>query len=332
MATLEDNLKLGFEAAKYAKLNVPRSGNQTYYKKWRERTNKKRNLFMLGYMRGGSHWLDTDEGREQWFTDPGVEQKRKQVKKMLRETPDLKAQEQKLDEFIKQWGEGVFFAGRDDNGREVEDVRKGRYITDKMCRDVNNLSDAEIEHIAKRLKKSTGEVKQLIQGDGDAWNRTINEYSFADSVHAAAKNGIGNCGEKADLAAYYLLDRTPGGKRLTVYCLDSEHKLMGNAGDHAFVVFGHDDSTENVGTLGANAVIVDGWMNDVYPAQHSSKWMYGFNYDNHRINLKQVNIRALICKFYRSHIKISREFNVPAQGPGNIHRPQVSDKVPRIRT
>ena len=47
MPQLEDNLKLGLEAVKYAKGQVGRSSNQIYFKPWRPSTDSKRNLFIL---------------------------------------------------------------------------------------------------------------------------------------------------------------------------------------------------------------------------------------------------------------------------------------------
>jgi hypothetical protein len=128
------------------------------------------------------------------------------------------------------------------------------------------------------------------------------------------------------LAALYLLDRTPGGVRLALYALEEEHKgvtglITGAGGDHVFAIYGHDAVTDRIGSLGPNAIIVDGWMNDAYPAQEYLTPKHGLNYNNERINLKQFTTRNMVCVSYRNHIECLRDFGTPPAGSQTLAVP-----------
>jgi hypothetical protein len=113
--------------------------------------------------------------------------------------------------------------------------------------------------------------------------------------------------------------------------LDSKHKgitgiVTGSGGDHAFCVLGHDTVAADISSLGPNAIIVDGWMNDAYPAQKYLSLKHGLNYNDERINIKQHTTRSMVCCSYRNHIQCFRDFGIPPAGPGMIPRPPILRK------
>ncbi len=84
-------------------------------------------------------------------------------------------------------------------------------------------------------------------------------YQFAHYVGSLAKeNGVGNCGDKASLAAVMMADRGLG--PVEIFCL--------SAGDHGFCVVGRAPGSDlhDPKTWGPDAVIVDPWSNETYPA------------------------------------------------------------------
>lgn len=321
MGQLEDNLKLGLEAVKHAKGEVRRSGNQHYYKSSEPFKQSKRNRFLLAATRGGSHSPSlTDEGEIQWTKDDQMSQRRHQIEAIVSSSDPQSVKNKKIDKCIKAWGKSYF------NNFDMFD-RPGDGKYDSRWQTLSG--DQQLQKMSKKLNMSQNEVLTAAQKDDQTeFNELFN--LFKTTIHAdnAKKFGVGNCGEKAEVAALYLLDRTPGGLRISLYQLDPDHKgvtgiLTGAGGDHAFCVLGHDTVSNDIGTLGPNAIIVDGWMNDAYPAQKYLSLKHGLNYNNVRINIKQHTTRSMVCCSYRSHIRCFRDFGIPAAGPGTIPRPTI---------
>ena len=70
--------------------------------------------------------------------------------------------------------------------------------------------------------------------------------------------GVGNCGEQASMAFFYLCERH----------VQSLELMFINNGDHAFVVLGRksDSNISDYTTWGEHAVVCDPWANRYYPA------------------------------------------------------------------
>jgi hypothetical protein len=323
MAQLEENLKLGLEAVKYAKGQVRRSGNQHYYKSMTPFKDVKRNEFLLSATRGGSWIGDLNDKGEIFYTkDNLMSQRRKEIEQIIASSDPQSVKDKKIDKCIKDWGKD-YFSGWDLLSRPGKD---GQY--NSRWQTLNGP-----EQIRKMAKKTGYDPQDIydaaVDGDQTQWNEMYN--FFVTKVHSdnAKKFGTGNCGEKAEVAALYLLDRTPGGLRISLYQLDPKHKgvtgiVTGAGGDHAFCVLGHNTVAADIGSLGPNAIIVDGWMNDAYPAQKYLSLKHGLNYNNERINIKQHTTRSMVCCSYRSHIQCFRDFGIPPAGPGTIPRPTLS--------
>jgi len=302
MPQLEDNLKLGLEAVKYAKGQVKRSANQTYFKPGATSTDKKRNEFILGATRGGNY-IQLPNG--DWTRDDTMAKRRKELLQILRSTDSLKQKEAQIDAKRILWGEDYFWEGtakwQFSDLRTVQSVAKTLGMTEQQVRDA--CADGRFDDL-------------------------VNLFCTVSSANKAMKFGVGNCQEKGEIACTYIMDHAPGGTRLALYNLEKGHKgvtgkITGEGGDHVFGVYGLDAVTDNVSTLGPNAIIIDGWMNDAYPARKHLDWKHGWNYNNERINIKQFTVRNMVCVSYKAHIECMRDFGVLPPGPGNIPVPQL---------
>src|SRR5262249_2599870 len=118
MAVLEDNLRLGLEAVKYAKQQVRRSANQTYIKYGASFSNKKLNEWLLDATRGGKYKREfnkigvneegDDIGYYEWTKDVLMCQRRQEVQNILLSGDADNVKEQKLKEKMKAWGKECF--------------------------------------------------------------------------------------------------------------------------------------------------------------------------------------------------------------------------------
>ncbi len=242
MPQLEDNLTLALEAVKYAKSYVKRSGNLTYMKPWRPFQSLKRNEFILGATRGGNYTRREDGYYDK---DPVMAQRRKDLLDVLNSHESSKIKESKIDAFRIQWGQNYFWGGK----------AKGSFQNEQTP-----------ELIARTTGLPLNEVQDIF--DSGNVNELMNLFHTARKAHKAMKYGVGNCQEKAEVALMYIMNRTPGGVHLALYCLEEAHGgVTGSPGDHVFGIYGLDTVTNNISTLGPNAVVVDGWMNDAYPAR-----------------------------------------------------------------
>lgn len=79
----------------------------------------------------------------------------------------------------------------------------------------------------------------------------------------ALEHGVGNCGEKSAVTAIKLTNKGYGPVEIFI------------KPDHAFTVLGRNDSSnpKDPKTWGPNAVVVDSWYGDVYPASEIEKHM-----------------------------------------------------------
>ncbi|HZL26574.1 MAG TPA: hypothetical protein VFC39_08600 [Acidobacteriaceae bacterium] len=305
MGQLEDNLKLGLEAVKYAKGLVKRSANQTYFKPLRPQINKKRNEFILGATRGGN-FLKNQAGK---FTRNDImANRRNELYEVISGNLPLKQKEARIDVMRNVWGEDYFWQGT--AKWELED-------------------HTTIQVMAKVTGKPEDEVRTAMLGGGT--EDMIDLYNTYAKARKAIKYGVGNCQEKAEVACTYIMDHAPGGVRLALYALERGHKgvtglITGEPGDHVFGVYGLNTVTDNIGTLGPDAIIVDGWMNDAYPARKYLDWKHGYNYNDERINLKQFTVRNMVCVSYRAHVECMRDFGVLPAGPGGIPVPPLKRK------
>ncbi len=322
MGQLEDNLKLGLEAVKYAKEQVRRSGNQHYYKSSKPFKESRRNRFLLNATRGGTYTPDVDDKDEiVWTKDPLMSQRRKEIETIITSGDPQNVKNKKIDKCIKDWGKSYF-----NNFDLFDEPGDGQY----KSRWQTLSGDQQLNKISKKLGVDRNTVLTTAQKDDPTeWNAMFEMFKTIVHSDNAKKFGTGNCGEKAEVAALYLLNRTPGGLRISLYQLDPKHKgvtgiVTRSGGDHAFCVLGHDAVTTDIGSLGRNAIIVDGWMNDAYPAQKYLSLKHGLNYDNVRINIKQHTTRSMVCCSYRSHIQCFRDFGIPPKGPCTIQQPVVS--------
>jgi len=303
MPQLEDNLRLGLEAVKYAKGQVKRSGNQTYFKPWRPHTDRKRNEFILGATRGGNYFKDNDD---KWVKDNVMAQRRRDLLQVLRSNESAKQKDARIDTMRNQWGEDYFWEGT--TKWQLSQVRT-------------------IDTIMKATGRTRQEIEDAIN-NGDTVD-LLNLYNTAASAKKAMKYGVGNCQEKAEVACMYIMDHTPGGVRLALYQLERGHKgytgkITGEGGDHVFGIYGLDTVTDNISTLGPNAIVIDGWMNDAYPARKHLDWKHGYNYNDERINLKQLTVRNMVCISYKAHIVCMRDFGVLPAGPGTLPVPHLA--------
>jgi hypothetical protein len=298
MGQLEENLKLGLEAAKYAKEQVNRSSNQTYFKPWKKNRSRKRNRFILDATRGGSFVMD---GNDDWVQDDEMRKRRRQLLQVLRSNVPNKTKESNIDILMGKWGERYF---KDSGARyEIDGLRTN-------------------ETFAKVTGKTLAEIEDIMDnGDVDA---LLDLHMTIGSAKKAMKFGVGNCQERAEIACMYLMDHAPGGVRLALYKLEEAHTgITGGEGDHVFAIYGLDAVTTKVNTLGPNAIVVDGWMNDAYPVRRHLEWKHGYNYNDERINLKQLTVRNMVCLSYRSHVECLRDFGVLPAGPGSIPVPHL---------
>ena len=102
MAQLEENLKLGLEAVKYAKGQVRRSGNQHYYKSMTPFKDVKRNEFLLSATRGGSWIGDLNDKGEIFYTkDNLMSQRRKEIEQIIASSDPQSVKDKKIDKSDK---------------------------------------------------------------------------------------------------------------------------------------------------------------------------------------------------------------------------------------
>ncbi len=322
MSQLQDNLKLGLEAVKYAKAQIKRSANQHYFKSKSPFKQSKQNDFLLGASRGGSYaaYSDTVTGDfVDMDKDPEMAGRRKILAQLIAQPMDKKEKRKKINSLMKLWGKNYF-----QQGQTIFDHPKGK----QSAWGAMSAND-KVTKVAKVLNKNSDDVGDMWNdNDQSQWDFVFDVFVTKMSADNARKYGVGNCQEKGELATLYLLDQTPGGVRLALYALEEEHKgltglITGAGGDHVFAVYGHDAVTDRIGSLGPNAIIVDGWMNDAYPAQEYLKPKHGLNYNNERINVKQFTTRNMVCVSYRNHIECMRDFGTPPAGPRAMTAPQL---------
>jgi hypothetical protein len=290
LRTLQENLDLALKAVNYAKEHVRRSANQHYFKSANPFQEKRRNQFLLGATRGTGYVEQTAKdpsglSMKTQIKDPILDTRRQMVAQLLASNRTKAEKDAQIDEWIEAWGLLYFW------GSVPSDVR----------------FEEKPEVVAMRGSPVPQDKKDLT------------EYENATIASKAKKFGVGNCFEKAHVAAQYILDQSPGGRRLAIYSLDPNHPgvtgmVTGEGGDHAFAVYGMDYAATNIESLGPDAIIIDGWMNDAYPARHHLKWKYGYNYNGVRINLKQFTTRNMICVSYRNHLLVTYNFGVLAPG------------------
>lgn len=253
MSQLQENLKLGLQAVKYAKENVKRSANQHYFKSSSPFQQNKRTDFLLGATRGGSYQaMEYQDGSFAGFEkDDEMAQRRKQLAQLIAMPMDKKEKQKKIDGLMKAWGSQYFWGGNS--------VMSG--TKERPSAWQQKTYDEQMGKIAKTLNIPVKDVKDIFASNDQA------EIDFVYKVFItkltadnARKFGVGNCQEKGENAILYLLDHTPGGQRISLYCLEEEHKgvtgiVTGAGGDHVFGVYGHDAVTNNIGSLGPNAII-----------------------------------------------------------------------------
>jgi hypothetical protein len=313
MARLEDNLELCLKAVGAAKEAAKRSANQTYFKPGTEMGSKARNEFLLSCTRGSNYTKSEWENKQTnktWFEydkDPVLTARRKKVAELMG-NPNLTTKQKatELDRMRKFWGQDYFW-NRLVSQTEVD----------------FNMQNGRQRFLAK-MSKYTGHSTTALENMTDEEMNVITEYfEMKRAAASARKFGVGNCDEKGSLVAEYLVDHSPGGRVLACCFCDPEHlgftgRFMGTddegnpkgGGDHVFCVYDMETPSTSVNAWGPNAIIADGWMNDAYPAQHHLKWKYGYNYNDKRINLKQLTIRNMICVSYRNHIKTRYRWNL----------------------
>jgi hypothetical protein len=96
----------------------------------------------------------------------------------------------------------------------------------------------------------------------------------------AKEFGCGNCGERSALCVDYLLKKRPtdSAHHIAWFSFNTSYKtfLTPKGGDHQFCVYDISDSPDlsRIKTWGQNAVIVDGWTNDVYPSADLNNWRF----------------------------------------------------------
>jgi hypothetical protein len=332
LSLLDENLALGLAAVKYAKEKVRRSANQHYFKSKSPFKQNKRNDFLLGATRTTNYiekYVEKEEDGEtkRYFDkikkDPLLAQRRKEIELIVASTMTKREKNKKIDELMKKWGKDYFWEGGSDGKVHWSDKKDGWKGKDSFGNHRALLSSYSNEKKLDHLKKYTTRSEDNII---DSWNNEdergllLNEYLTFISAANAKRFGVGNCQEKAEVACEYIFKHGPGGRRLALFCLEEEHKgltgiITGAGGDHVFGIYGFDTVATSIDGLGPNAVVLDGWMNDAYPARHHLKAKYGTNYDNKRINLKQFTCRNMVCVSYRNHIELQRDLGTPPKGP-----------------
>ncbi len=327
MSRLKDNLELCLDAVAYAKGKAPRSANQTYFKRTRSKKHKKRALFLLGMTRSSEYadmYTDDTETTTKIGVSPRRQERRETIEKLLRSGMSKDEVGKKLDKYIKEWGEDYFWEGR-------------RYSQVKQYKLA--VKDLSADHwwVRKILEVGGYTLNELKNMDKDQFSMAEAITDMRQSAANAAQSGIGNCDEKAQLAAEWIYLHTPGGRNLAMCYLDPEYGGVfgrveydddGNpsgGGDHVFAVYDcnptpgvdYDTYLGKIKDMGPNAIIVDGWMNDAYPAQHHSLSILGKNYrrnyNDEIINVKQSVVRDMNCISYRNHIRYRWNFTL-AQG------------------
>lgn len=305
MSTLQENLDLALKAVKYAKQHVRRSANQHYFKSANPFQEKRRNQFLLGATRGTGYVEQTAKDPsgisiKTQIKDPILDTRRQMVAQLLASNRTKAEKDAQIDEWIEAWGLLYFW------GSVPSDVRF----------------------------EEKPEVAALKGSPVPQHKKDLAEYENATIASKAKKFGVGNCFEKAHVAAQYIMDQSPGGRWLAIYSLDPNHPgvtgmLTGEGGDHAFAVYGMDYPATNIESLGPDAIIVDGWMNDAYPARHHLKCKYGSNYNGVRINLKQFTTRNMICVSYRNHLQLTYNFGVLPPGIKILEVPNEEPVFPK---
>lgn len=122
-----------------------------------------------------------------------------------------------------------------------------------------------IQHAINRIHQSNSEVDLKL----DSPPSTVKKPGFHYmDVHLIARiaesHNTGNCQENSALSAIKLADA--GISPVEIF----------NTHNHAFTVIGRDpdSNSEDVSTWGPNAVIVDGWNRECYPAKDINKEMF----------------------------------------------------------
>ncbi|MFN7925305.1 MAG: hypothetical protein U0Q16_34725 [Bryobacteraceae bacterium] len=266
--TVEENLALAFKAVAYAKERCPRSSNQTYIKTFNPSAEKERAAFLVRLARYEP-------------ADPFRKEMARKVKGIVGD-PNLTqaAKNEQIDRIIKGL-KNIHLKGANgvelfQDGADRLDVLDSTFAMDKL---LAYIQDQPVPDW------STEKVKNVAQ-----W---------------AEEAGAGNCGEKSALTVEYLRSKAPSGCHIAWLAYDRSYKN----GDHAFCVIGTAARLTNggmtsVGQWGDASVLVDGWMNDAYPAQHPFAWKYGYNYNGVRINPKQMAVRTKLCVQFRDHIVV----------------------------
>jgi hypothetical protein len=329
MSVLEENLQVGLAAVKHAKEHVRRSANQHYFKSKHPFKQNKRNAFLLSATRTSNYTKTQqwDEDEEKWYSvsiekDPDQVARRKELEQVVHSNGTKREKEKKIDKMIKKWGKDYFWNGGGDGAPKWSE-EKGAFLRTSSYGSRSRLFDEysgqkAFHHLQKHTSRTDEEIKDAWDDD-DEREVLMNEYLTFISASNAKKFGVGNCQEKAEVACEYIIRNGPRGRKLALFCLEEEHKgltgiVTGAGGDHVFGVYGFDQVATSVDALGPNAVIVDGWMNDCYPARHHLKSKYGVNYNKERINLKQFTCRNMVCVSYQHHIELLRDLGTPPAG------------------
>lgn len=130
----------------------------------------------------------------------------------------------------------------------------------------NNLFE-ESKKLA--LIKAVKDIRELTQNSDYILDIDKTILHFQNSVSNASKYSIGNCGEYAFMALFYIISHNPD-TFAEVYHIEG--------GDHAFLVIGRDpNSNPNVpSTWGETAYICDPWANKTYLAKNFESELKNF--------------------------------------------------------
>jgi hypothetical protein len=303
MSRVEDNWKLCLQAVASAKQDAPRSANQHYFYSKSPFADKIRHRFLLDCTRG-SNYRKRGKAYEK---DPQLASRRKMVEELMAGPQTLDNKKRQIDAWIAAWGADYF-----ERAADLEDVWHA------------GGKDFQWKKMAKHTGISKKQAKAMTK---EEWIDFVEMFKVKMKNAETRKFAVGNCHEKATLAAEYLADWSFAGRKLAICCLEEEHlgitggivRLFdkdedAGKGDHVFCIYDFDEISNRLWEFGPNAIIVDGWMNDAYPAREYLTWKYGYNYKGHRINLKQFNCRNMICVSYRNHIETMHSWELP-EGP-----------------
>src|SRR5579884_1980387 len=263
MSRVKENWELCLKAVEYAKSGAPRSANQHYFYSKSPIADKIRHEFLLDCTRGSNY---RQEGKK-YVKDPQMTERRRLVQDLMTGTRPQADKKRQLDLWIDQWGFDYF-----EKAADLDEVFESLSMKKKW----------------KKIQKHTGISRKEFKAlSTEELADFIEMFKVRYRNHHTAKFGVGNCYEKAMLAAEYLADWSLPGRKLAICCLQKEHKGVtghlvalfskeenAGGGDHVFCVYDLDATSERVSEWGPNAIIVDGWMNDAYPAQEYLTWKY----------------------------------------------------------